>query len=298
MTNMTTMHDALEGLRVGDAFGFKLSIRPQHVARRELPEAPWHWSDDTAMATSLAAVLLAHGEVEQDALFAQFVWRYKGDPRRGYGPGMKRLLEKTEPGDWREATPALFKGSGSFGNGAAMRAPVLGAYFAGHELEYIITQAESSARVTHAHPEGVAGAVAITCATAIKATQPDIAAQDFLDTVAHHTPDGLVRQGLKRALDFDVSELAQAVEVLGNGQRISAPDTVPFCVWWAAHAPNSFEEAMWTLVGVGGDEDTNCAIVGGILGAAGILPPETWSNATEAHPPLSLLPPWKDPFAT
>ncbi len=30
---------SLRGLSIGDAFGFKLSTRPGHIARRELPEA-------------------------------------------------------------------------------------------------------------------------------------------------------------------------------------------------------------------------------------------------------------------
>ncbi len=47
----------------------------------------------------------------------------------------------------------MFSGLGSFGNGAAMRAAPLGAWFAG-DVETVIQQAILSAEVTHAHPEG------------------------------------------------------------------------------------------------------------------------------------------------
>lgn len=273
---------------MGDAFGFKLSTRPAHVSQRLLPEAPWYWSDDTAMASSLAAVLLSRGCVDQDELFAQFVARYTKDPRRGYGSGMKRLLERTHPSQWREATPKLFGGSGSFGNGAAMRAPVLGAFLSA-DLDDVVEQATLSAQVTHSHEEGIAGAVAVACASALKSRAPDISAADLLSQVARLTPKGQVRSGLEQSLEFDAQEVDAAAARLGNGERISAADTVPFCVWWAAHAPDSFEEAMWTLVAVGGDEDTNCAIVGGILGAAGLVIPDQWLHAVEAQPALQLL---------
>lgn len=281
---------ALDGLRVGDAFGFKLSIRPAYVAQRLLPEAPWYWSDDTIMAVSVAAMLSHYGDIRQDELFEQFVLRYRFDPRRGYGGGMKKLLGSTPTDGWRTATPALFGGEGSLGNGAAMRAPVIGAYFY-EDLERVAEVARKSAQVTHAHREGIAGAVAVACMAAIKCEGVKTAPEEVIQSVADCTPESAVRDAILHSLTCVPGDLEAAAEVLGNGSRITALDTVPLCVWWAAHAPATFEEAMWRLVGVGGDEDTNCAIVGGILGAAGIAPPPSWLAATEAQPPLTLLAP-------
>ena len=53
--------------------------------------------------------------------------------------------------------------------------------------------------------------------------------------------------------------------MLGNGSRITAPDTVPFALWCAARHIDDYAEALWTTVSAGGDNDTNCAIVGGIV---------------------------------
>ena len=81
-----------------------------------------------------------------------------------------------------------------------------------------------------------------------------------------HTPEGETRAGLERAcrwgLDLPVEE---AVRMLGNGSRITAPDTVPFALWCAARHIDDYAEALWTTVSAGGDNDTNCAIVGGIV---------------------------------
>ncbi len=52
------------------------------------------------------------------------------------------------------------------GNGGAMRVAPLGAYFAFADEPVIVGEAERSAAVTHGHPEGKAGAVAIALATA------------------------------------------------------------------------------------------------------------------------------------
>ena len=65
---------------------------------------------------------------------------------------------------------------------------------------------------------------------------------------------------------------------VGCGNEISAQDTVPFCLWMAAAHLNDYSEAMWTAARVGGDMDTTCAIIGGIVamsvGSEGI--PADW----------------------
>lgn len=73
------------------------------------------------------------------------------------------------------------------------------------------------------------------------------------------------------------------MQVLGNGSQITAADTVPFCLWCAAAHLDSYSDALWAAVRVGGDIDTNAAIVGSIVamsaGRAGI--PVEWLRARE-----------------
>jgi ADP-ribosylglycohydrolase len=66
---------------------------------------------------------------------------------------------------------------------------------------------------------------------------------------------------------FDVS-IAPIVRELGNGSRITCQDTVPFCLWAAARHLDDYEAALVTTIRAGGDIDTNCAIVGGIVSLA------------------------------
>jgi ADP-ribosylglycohydrolase len=71
--------------------------------------------------------------------------------------------------------------------------------------------------------------------------------------------------------------------VLGCGELVTAPDTVPFCVWIAAHHLDNFVEALAQTVRVGGDCDTNAAIVGGVvaLRAGREAIPAEWLKARE-----------------
>lgn len=42
--------------------------------------------------------------------------------------------------------------------------------------------------------------------------------------------------------------------------------TLGFCLWCAGEKLGNYEDALWLTVSGGGDTDTNCAIVGGIVG--------------------------------
>ena len=292
---MDRVHLALDGLSVGDALG-EHSFNPNAFSflypQRQAPGGPWRYTDDTEMALGIAEVLRRHGRVDPDDLAAVFARRYFVNPRRGYGPGMHALLPEIARGaDWRVVAGELFHGTGSMGNGGAMRATPVGAYFA-DDLDAVVREARASAEVTHAHPDGQAGAIAVAvaaaCAWQARTGQRSASVPDLLDAVLAHTPEGPTRDGLRaaRALPAAVPAEEAATE-LGNGSRVIAADTVPFTVWCAFRYLDDYEEAVWTTIGERGDIDTNCAIVGGIvaLGAGPDAIPADWLEARE---PLGL----------
>src|SRR4051794_26399257 len=109
---------SLAGLSVGDAFGERFFIHPKVVegmiASRALPREPWTWTDDTAMALSVVAVLEKHGSIEQDVLANAFAARYAADPHRGYGGTAHGILHAIGLGmPWRDAAGSVFGGEGS-----------------------------------------------------------------------------------------------------------------------------------------------------------------------------------------
>ncbi|MFB9462474.1 ADP-ribosylglycohydrolase family protein [Streptomyces cinereospinus] len=278
---------SLRGLAVGDALGSQYFVPVNYplLKRREVPAGPWQWTDDTEMACSVVAVLAAHRRIDQDALARSFAEHHDFD--RGYGPAVNRLLRLVrEGGDWRELSAALFNGQGSWGNGAAMRVAPLGAWYAGDPAQ-ATHQAEISAYPTHQHREAVVGAMAVAAAAALVA-DPDgpPSPESLLDDVIALVPKSAVGAGLRRARDMlDYGDPGTVAAVLGCGRRTTAHDTVPFVLWSAARALGDYEQAFWTTAQAGGDVDTTCAIVGGVLAAGEVgAPPAQWVARTEALP--------------
>jgi ADP-ribosylglycohydrolase len=311
---------SLEGLSVGDAFGegffmsFETAAKLMNsgefgnppfdfqdefilralidTRRLDFHAAPWRWTDDTALALEIIAVLRDYGRIEGEALAQAFSARYLHQPARGFGGAMHSLLPILAFGNWQREAQELFDGTGSYGNGAAMRVAPVGAYFA-DDMEQVVSNAALSSRVTHAHPEGVAGGIAIAVGAALAAQQSGrdalISCAEFLEQVAKWTPESEVRRRIVEAQhlreDFTPE---QAADVLGRGQAIAAEDTAPFCLWCVGqtfeHYAGNYEEALWMTVSGLGDRDTTCAIVGGMMGAfsgvEGI--PAQWRQSREA----------------
>ena len=285
---------SLEGLSLGDAFGesFFTSDAVHRIQRRELTAGPWRWTDDTAMAVSIIGTLAACGTVDQDDLAQRFARRYGEDPGRGYGAATHRSLTEIQAGGpWRTIVAGQFAGCGSYGNGAAMRASVVGAWFA-DDPDRAAREARLSAEVTHTHPDGIAGAIAIAVAAAL-ACRGDRCptGPNYIEAVLAHLPAGELNARVRGALLVPGElPIERVVAALGNGSRVSAHDTVPLVLWCAARHPASYEEALWLTVSALGDRDTTCAMVGGIIacrvGRAGL--PQEWRARREALPALNL----------
>lgn len=289
---------SLEGLSCGDAFGENFFSMPLTESRRRIaeripPAGRWAVTDDTLMAVSVVDILRVHGAIDAPALALHFAELY--DPVRGYVRAMHELLAGFRCGNseqWRDEAAALFNGQGSWGNGSAMRVAPLGAYFA-NDLDTLVSEAERSAITTHTHGEAVAGAIATALGAAMAwQSRADVSAQasgDFLEAVRDRTPPSQVRNGIEKALVLkkDTTPMMAGV-ALGNGADISAADTVPFVLWSAGRSLRDYETALWDTVSAGGDKDTTCAMVGGIvaLSAGRESIPEEWLRRRESIAPF------------
>lgn len=286
---------SLDGLSVGDAFGECFLEEPRRaeywLQRKQAPPAPWTYTDDTAMALSIVRCLKASAHIENDVLAKAFANEYAREMWRGYGGMAHKILRNIyQERSWRIAAAEAFGGSGSCGNGGAMRSAPIGAFFA-EDVEAVVREARASAEVTHAHPDGQTGAIAVAVAAAwmskegARAQEPVPALIEF---VLEHIPATETHQRLKLALEIPATACPKAAaSKLGNGSRVIASDTVPFCIWCAARHPRDYAEALWTTVSAGGDVDTTCAIVGGIvaLSAGRDSIPSEWLHARE---PLTI----------
>lgn len=281
---------SFEGLSVADAFGEKL-LHAGPVARsfalehHTVPRGPWMWTDDTAMALSIVETLEESDGIVVDRLAERFARRYQADPARGYGGAAHEVLAAISAGEaYGVAARRLFDGQGSMGNGGGMRSAPIGAFFC-DDLDAVVEHAARSAAPTHAHPDGAAGAIAVAvAAAAVFAGERD--PRTLLERVVERTPAGATRDGLRRAIGLLAEEHITVAAELGNGSRVISSDTVPFAVWCAATHLADYVGACWSCVEVGGDIDTTCAMVGGIVvGAVGVDGiPVDWRASREPLP--------------
>ena len=275
--------NSLIALMVGDAYGENnLYITPgkPYVRVEGMFPDKRPWTDDSAMAQSLLSILVKHGRIDQDALATEFARIFAMDPHRGYGAGAVRILQAINKGqNWKDLSPHLFgPNAGSYGNGAAMRVAPLGPFF-GTDYKTIVSEAIASAKVTHWHEDAEAGAAAVALAASVVAYDPD----EYWNVIIENTPRGSVLDKILFASKL-VTTFEVAARDLGNGGKVSALDTVPFCIWAAAEGlkVHDFIRTMESVANVGGDTDTNCAIVAGIIGNV-VFPPLDWVEDTEPH---------------
>lgn len=279
---------ALLGTFVGDAIGAPYEgARPvgpgaaEDRLRRSLARDELTYTDDTQLALALAEHLVRHPLVDPRGLVDDVLAVY--EPWRGYGSGMRRTVRAWRAGaDLADAATVAFP-DGSFGNGAAMRVAPVGVRWA-HDRDVLRDVATRSAAITHTHPVGIDGAVAVASAVAAAATSGAFT-PDHLEAVAGEADTPELRAPLHDAVRLAVPgcDPRDAAERLGN--VVVAHLSVPVALWVAATA-RDVEDAVLRALAVGGDTDTiaamACAVRGAADGADAI--PVRWRERLEDGP--------------
>ncbi|MFT7485191.1 MAG: poly(ADP-ribose) glycohydrolase ARH3 [Candidatus Paceibacteria bacterium] len=222
------------------------------------------------MSLDLAHSLLEQGRLDLDHLALCFAENYRWSC--DYGPGAAKLLKRIRKGTtWHEANQSVFKG-GSFGNGGAMRAAVIGLYNS-NRPEEIAAAARDSARVTHAHELGMEGAVLIAASTAqaLVSTNP----LQILRAAARACQFRLYSDRLAIAYGWlqtgKSTDPKQVREELRN--RIVALESCVTALYLALRFIDSpFEGLLAFTAACGGDVDTIGSMSGAIWGAANGAP--------------------------
>ncbi len=221
------------------------------------------------MAIAVFRSLEKFGQINQDFLAEEFTQNYYLDINRGYGPSMHQYFRAVKDGEnWKEVSYSKFGGQGSMGNGGAMRASVIGAYFY-DDLDQLKTNAELSCEVTHANKEAMEGTKAIALAAAFVIQEKigliQLNQQEFIQKIQSELKDSDMKSKLNKVLYLDGNpSIELLVKTLGNGIKMTAQDTVPIVLWMLSRYRNNIEECLWNTVSALGDRDTTCAMVGGI----------------------------------
>ncbi|XP_042903943.1 ADP-ribosylhydrolase ARH3 [Parasteatoda tepidariorum] len=120
------------------------------------------YTDDTAMTLSVAKSLIENKKICPIDLAKRFVNVYFDQPTRGYGMNVLQVFETLKETEFQDVfLPAKmqFNGSGSYGNGAAMRIAPVALFAHDKEDDFIKNAVEQCSSVTHTHPNGYNGAI-------------------------------------------------------------------------------------------------------------------------------------------
>lgn len=232
------------------------------------------YTDDTAMAIGLAeSIIKNQGIINPQRLGKQFHENFNREPYRGYAMGPPSIFRKVEEsGDtYISRASRLFRGKGSFGNGASMRITPLGLFY--HNDRDIYNKARQSAIVTHTHPLGYEGAAVLAQAIGYL-VKKDPGKDDISSEIKRYTNyliNSAKTDQYKEKLSL-VNILLEKEESLGFcayklGANVKALESVPFSILAFLKNPYDFQECILDTVLVSDDRDTIGAMVGGLLGA-------------------------------
>lgn len=271
----------LMGAMVGDIVGSVYEGRRRNIKTKQFPffREDCHYTDDTVMTIAVAEALMNGGTPED---FITAMKKYgRMYPHAGYG---------------RQFRLWLFSGSeerpyNSRGNGSAMRVAPVGFFVApgGDEAERAVdTLAESSAAVTHNHPEGIRGAQATANAILFlrRKRQAGLPLEDC---------QAALRTFITQKFGYDLSRTLDEIRPRYR-YDVSCQGTVPQAIT-AFLESTDFEDAIRNAISLGGDSDTLAAITGGIAEAAYGVPQwiqdRAWAYLDE--PLKAVCRRWPDP---
>lgn len=289
---MLTRHDRLRGVLLGTAVGDALGLpreglSPRRAARLQGGAPLRHrfflgrgaLSDDTEHAAMTAQALLA--APDDPARFARSLsfrlrgWLLALPPAVGWGT-LRGIIKL-----WLGFPPSR-SGVLSAGNGAVMRAPLLGAALA-HRPALLGPMVRASSRLTHRDLRAEEGALLIALAAAHAARGP-------VDPPALLAELGaaVTEPSLRAALADVAGALSRgeppASRIPPEGVSGFVLHTVPAVLHVWLRSPTDFRRCVEETILLGGDADTTGAIVGGLAGAAagaGAIPAEWLAGLTD-----------------
>ncbi|XP_064630376.1 ADP-ribosylhydrolase ARH3-like [Lineus longissimus] len=262
------------------------------------------FTDDTAMARSVAASLVEKRSFCAENMAARFQEEYFAEPFRGYGGNVLTVfaaLRDQTYQDVYEAASRQFGGQGSYGNGGAMRiapAALFGYNYDGDEDD-LQDLAENITRLTHSHRDAINGAI-LQCYAVHLALHLDnsqtLNRHKFIDkliSLMSRIEDGGVtasdgspqRKKVKESKPFTeklavvkdyMEKDVSAVDVEENlGNDVSALKSVPAAILSFLRAnqacfierDNPFERTIIFAISLGGDTDTIATMAAAIAGA-------------------------------
>jgi type I restriction enzyme M protein len=228
------------GAIIGDVIGSRFEFHNYKGKDFTLFAPHCRFTDDTVMTLAVAKTFLSCRRIRNLASFQKRLIKTmhkvgKRYPRCGYGGRFYVWIMQDGVDPYN-----------SFGNGSAMRVSPVGWY--ADSLASCEALAKATAEVTHNHPEGIKGAVAVAGAVYLART-------------------GSTKEELRAyieqfyRMDFTLDEIRD-----GYLFHETCQESVPQALK-AFLESDSFEDAIRCAISIGGDSDTIAAITGSVAEA-------------------------------
>jgi len=220
------------------------------------------YTDDSVMTLAVAKWLLEDPSHSESHLIKCMQKLGRGHFKAGYGGRFREWLQSKDPQPYN-----------SWGNGSAMRVSPVALY--ANSLEEALELANTTAKVTHNHPEGVKGALVVAECVFIcrEATDVDEAKRRIRDSIPRK-----YGYNLERTLDDIRPDYKFDVSCQG-----SVPEAII-----AFLESTSLEDCVRNAVSIGGDSDTIAAIACSIYAAKNIEEDDALAKRFEHYLPADL----------
>jgi poly(ADP-ribose) glycohydrolase ARH3 len=279
---------SMVGSAIGDAIGEVAFYYPEKESLYEMVNrlGKLVYTDDTTMAMGLAESILQKKGIDQQHLGDTFSHYFYREPWRGYASGPPQIFSMVRQRgiSYVEAAKSLFGGTGSLGNGAAMRIAPLGLFF--HNSDQLYEEACASAEVTHAHPVGKDGAAvqAWAIAQAVRLDpEKEFPKERFIQNLIAFSRMPEIQEKMKLVQRLIREEVSPEIAAFRLGKSVAVEKSMPFAVYSFLRHPKSFVDCLLCSILNGGDRDTlgamACAISGAYLGIEAI--PQSWRDKLE-----------------
>ena len=254
----------LQGLAIGDALGapFEGQIRDIFTAVC-FCAGKLHSTDDTSQACAIADSLIQNREFVEIDIVSRLVLGYQKNPHV-YGPTSSAFFTLLASGETPErAAHHVVQGGGGGSNGSVMRSAPLGIMYTPDRVRAIALRCSALT-----HPTTKACECAAFYATMISSLVRGGTKQE-----AYHL-------ALSQCQDTEVGRILSSLHEHPLEPTLDALSTTHIAVALFLDSTGP-EEGIRTAIELGGDTDTNAALVGSLWGAAGSINrfPQTWVDA-------------------
>lgn len=290
MTN-TRRPAPLLGLAVGDALGGPFetkhftspelaswdgSFHTWEINQLQPDRKPGDWTDDTMAALALAKALVEAETFDPVKVMAKYMEWYESGDFRGMGKTIRQALQRVAHGyHWDQSGVPQAEG-----NGTAMRAAPLGAFYHRNILS-AMNMARLDASLTHKSVEAEEGSAAVSLGVAMLCD--GYAKEDLLKPVVALLRHSRVQEGLtqlQRFLESKPTPASILAHLIQGGTSAHVIKTVP-AAFLCFLGTSDYREAVNLAIHAGGDTDTTAAITGALAGS--------FYGYQEVHPYLPTL---------